>query len=153
MLLRFLLTTKVPSQGCQATDEGHRCRCQNRWISGRGSRTVRLGSMVIGDKGHDVYPGSGPLYGGNTLLPACNAPRPMCQVSSSYSLLLRCHLLACCILSCHHPHCIFMFSKLASVPASSFRPLSVLSPTTLARAHGTSEILFYKWPRNVLGLG
>ena len=46
------------------------CRCQNRRISGRGSRTVRLGSMVTGDGGHDVYPGSGPLYGGNTLLPA-----------------------------------------------------------------------------------
>ena len=29
-----------------------------------------LGSMVTGDGGHDVYPGSGPLYGGNTLLPA-----------------------------------------------------------------------------------
>ena len=47
-----------------------RCRCQNRWISGRGSRTVRLMSMVTGDGGHNVYPGSGPLYGGNTLLPA-----------------------------------------------------------------------------------
>ena len=33
-----------------------------------GSRTVHLGSMVTGDGGHDVYPGSGPLYGGNTLL-------------------------------------------------------------------------------------
>ena len=30
---------------------------------------MRLGSMVTGDGGHDVYPGSGPLYGGNTLLP------------------------------------------------------------------------------------
>ena len=50
--------------------EGKRyCRCQNRWISGRGSRTVRQGRMVTGDKGHDVfYPGSGPLDGGNTLL-------------------------------------------------------------------------------------
>ena len=47
-----------------------RCRCQNRRTTGRGSRTVRLGSMVIGDRGHDVYPGSGPLYGGNTLPPA-----------------------------------------------------------------------------------
>ena len=46
----------------------HYCRCQNRRISGRGSRTVRLRSMATGDKGHDVYPGSGPLYGGNTLL-------------------------------------------------------------------------------------
>ena len=43
---------------------------KNRRISGRGSRTVRLRRMVTGDRGHDVYPGSGPLYGGNTLLPA-----------------------------------------------------------------------------------
>ena len=28
------------------------------------------GSMVTGDRGHDVYPGSGPLDGGNTLRPA-----------------------------------------------------------------------------------
>ena len=35
-----------------------------------GSRTVHLRSMVIGDRGHDVYPGLGPLYGGNTLRPA-----------------------------------------------------------------------------------
>ena len=27
------------------------CRCKNRRISGRGSRTVRLGRMVTGDKG------------------------------------------------------------------------------------------------------
>ena len=44
------------------------CQCQNRQISGRGSRTVRLGSIVTGGRGHDVYPGSGPLDGGNTLL-------------------------------------------------------------------------------------
>src|SRR3954464_6224475 len=31
------------------------CRCQNRWISGRGSRTVRQGWMLTGDKGHDVF--------------------------------------------------------------------------------------------------
>src|SRR3954470_7020431 len=81
----------------------------------------------------------------------CNAPRPMCQLSSSYSLLLLCHSLACCILPCHHPHCIIMFSKLTSVPVSLFSPLSVLSPDTLARAYGMSEILFYKWTENVLG--
>ena len=46
------------------------CRCQNRWISGRGSRSVHPRLMVMGGRGHDVYPGSGPLYGGNTLLPA-----------------------------------------------------------------------------------
>ena len=32
------------------------CRCQNRRISGKGSRTVRLGRMVIGGRGHDVLP-------------------------------------------------------------------------------------------------
>ena len=47
-----------------------KCRCQNRRISGRGSRTVRLRLMVTGDWGHDVYPGLGPLDGGDTLLPA-----------------------------------------------------------------------------------
>src|SRR3954468_2186375 len=31
------------------------CRCQNRRISGRGSRTVHQGRMVTGDKGHDVF--------------------------------------------------------------------------------------------------
>src|SRR3954465_4290152 len=77
----------------------------------------------------------------------------MCQLSVSYSLLLLCHLLACRILPCHHLHCIIMFSKLVSVPVSLFSPLSVLSPHTLARARGTSEILFYKWPENVLGMG
>ena len=45
------------------------CRCQNRRISGRGSRYVRLRLMVTGSKGHNVYPGSGPLDGGKTLLP------------------------------------------------------------------------------------
>ena len=83
----------------------------------------------------------------------CDAPRPLRQVSSSYSLSLPCHLLACCILSCHHVHCIIMFSKLASVRVSQFRPLSVLSPDTLACAHGMSVILFYKWPENILGMG
>ena len=34
------------------------------------SRTVRLGSMVTGDREHNVYPGSGPLDGGKTLRPA-----------------------------------------------------------------------------------
>ena len=71
----------------------------------------------------------------------------MRQVSSSYSSTLSCHLLACYISSCLHVHCIIMFSKLASVPVSSFSPLSVLSPDTIACARGMSEILFYKWPR------
>ena len=46
------------------------CRCQNWRILGRGSRTVRLRLMVTWGGGHNVYPGSGPLDGGNTLLPA-----------------------------------------------------------------------------------
>ena len=52
------------------TTGGLNCRCQNWRISGRGSRTVRLRRMVTGGRGHDVYPGSGPLDGGNTLRPA-----------------------------------------------------------------------------------
>ena len=36
----------------------------------------------------------------------CNAPDSMRQVSASYSPSLPCHLLACCILSCHHEHFI-----------------------------------------------
>ena len=35
---------------------------------------------------------------------------------------------------------------------SEFSPLSVLSPTTLARARCMSEIVFSKWPENVLGM-
>ena len=87
------------------------------------------------------------------LLP-CNAPGPLRQVSSSYSL--RC--LVFCLrvmhsISCHHMHCIIMFSKLASVRVPQFSPLSILSPGTLARGRDTSEIVFYKWPENVLGMG
>ena len=43
----------------------------------------------------------------------CNAPRPMCQVSSSYSLLLPCHCLCVmhCI-SCHHVHFICIHVRL-----------------------------------------
>ena len=36
----------------------------------------------------------------------CNAQDSMHQVSSSYSPSLPCHLLTCCILSCHHVHLI-----------------------------------------------
>ena len=54
----------TPPEGALIT-EGL-CRCRNRRISGRGSRTVRLRRMVTGGRGHDVYLGSGPLDGGNT---------------------------------------------------------------------------------------
>ena len=47
----------------------------------------------------------------------------MHQVSSSYSSLLPCHLLACCILPCHHVHCIaYVFVSCIQ----AFSPLSVL---------------------------
>ena len=35
-----------------------------------------------------------------------NAPNSMRQMSANYSPSLPCHLLACCILSCHHVHFI-----------------------------------------------
>ena len=47
------------------------------------------------------------------MVECCNAPRPMCQVSSSYSLLLRCHCLRVmhCI-SCHHVYFICIHVRL-----------------------------------------
>ena len=45
------------------------------------------------------------------------------------------------------------FQNLLPYGFPQFRPLSVLSPDTLAHAHGTSKIVFYKWPKNVLGMG
>ena len=36
------------------------CRCQNRRILGRGSRTVRLRRMITGGRGHNVLPRFGP---------------------------------------------------------------------------------------------
>ena len=51
----------------------------------------------------------GPKISGRDLLlveECCNAPDSMRQVSVNYSPSLPCHLLACCILSCHHLHFI-----------------------------------------------
>ena len=51
----------------------------------------------------------GPKISGRDLLlveECCNAPDSMRQVSASYSPLLLCDLLVCCILSCHHVHFI-----------------------------------------------
>ena len=51
----------------------------------------------------------GPKISGRDLLlveECCNAPDSMRQVSSSYSSLLPCHLLACCTFPCHHMHFI-----------------------------------------------
>ena len=66
-------------------------------------------------------------------------------VALSFASMLHLVMSSCAL----HHHVL----KLASVPASPFLPLSVLSPDTLARACGMSEIVFYKWPGNVLGMG
>ena len=66
-------------------------------------------------------------------------------VAISFACVLHLVMSSCAL----HHHVL----KLASVQVSSFLPLSVLSPDTLARACGTSEIVFYKWPENVLGMG
>ena len=57
----------------------------------------------------------------------CNTPDPMRQVSSSYSSLLPCLLLACYILPCHHVHCI-AYVFVSSIRA--FSPLSILRSGT-----------------------
>ena len=80
----------------------------------------------------------------------CDAPRPMCQVSSSYSPSLPCHSLACCILPCHRLHFIIMFFKTC---IRSFSPLSVSRSDTLARARHPSQSLFREREKNILGMG
>ena len=58
------------------------------------------------------------------------------------------------LVSCHHSHCIsIVFIKLASVRVPPVLSVVRSEPDTLARARGTSEILFYKWHKNVLGMG
>ena len=67
-------------------------------------------------------------------------------VALSFACVLHLGMSSCAL---HH----HVFSKLAFVRVSQFFLLPVLSPDTLARARGTSEIVFYKWLENVLGLG
>ena len=67
--IAVLLQPARPGSSLPATLIGL-CRCQNRRISGRGSRTVRLRRMVTGGRDMMFYPGSGPLDGGKTLCPA-----------------------------------------------------------------------------------
>ena len=52
--------------------------------------------------------------------------------------------------SAFHPH---VFQNLHLLWFPRFSPLSVPSPTTLARAHGTSQFLFCESLKNVLGMG
>ena len=84
----------------------------------------------------------------------CNGPDSMRQVSSSYSLSLPCHFLACCILTCHHLHFICMFFKtsIRSGPPGSLRcPFGV---QTHSHAPVTpSQTLFLEREKNILGMG
>ena len=48
----------VNAKRCKVDNDS--CRCQNRRISGRGSRAVRLRWMVTGGRGHNVLPRFGP---------------------------------------------------------------------------------------------
>ena len=80
----------------------------------------------------------------------CNAPRPMCQVSSSYSLLLPCHCLRVmhCI-SCHHVHFICIHVRLMHpsffpVVRSAFRRSVLLRWSFLP--------FFPVWGLNISGL-
>ena len=80
----------------------------------------------------------------------CNAPRPMCQVSFSYSLLLPCHCLRVmhCI-SCHHVHfiCIhvrLMHPSIFPVVRFAFRRFVLLQWSFLP--------FFRVWRLNISGL-
>ena len=94
----------------------------------------------------------GPKISGRDLLlveESCNAPDSMRQVSASYSLSLPCHLLACCILPCHHLH---VFQNLHPFGFSRFSPLSVRSPDHSRAPVTPSQTLFRVWVLNFLGM-
>ena len=59
----------------------------------------------------------------------CNAPDSLRQVSSSYSPLLPCHLLACCISSCHHVH--FILHTCTSLASEHFPRCPFCNPALL----------------------
>ena len=52
----------------------------------------------------------------------CNAPDLMRQVSFSYSPSLPCHLLACCILPCHHTHRVIVCIALHCIRVRLMHP-------------------------------
>ena len=94
----------------------------------------------------------GPKISGRDLLlveECCNAPDPMRQVSASYLPSLPCHLLACCILSCHHVHCIaYMFVSCIG----AFSPLSVSQSSTPMPSGVPLFVPCCEWELNVLGM-
>ena len=62
----------------------------------------------------------------------------------------RCHVICLRVAFFHVIMCISFCIRVRLMHLSI---LSVLSPDTPARTRGMSEILFYKWPENVLGMG
>ena len=74
----------------------------------------------------------GPKISGRDLLlveECCNASDSMRQVSVSYSPSLPCHLLACCILSCHLVH--FILHTCSSHASEPFPRCSFCNPALL----------------------
>ena len=79
----------------------------------------------------------------------CNAPDSMRQVSSSYSPSLPCHLLVCCILSCHHVH--FILHTCLSHAFEHFPRCPFCNPTLL-RPPAPSFVSFRERVLNFLGM-
>ena len=84
------------------------------------------------------------------MVECCDASRPMCQVSSSYSLLLPCHCLRVmyCI-SCHHVH--FICIRVRLMHPSIFPRCPFCIPALLCPPMSTFTS-FRVWVLNVLGL-
>ena len=84
----------------------------------------------------------GPKISGRDLLlveECCNAPDSLRQMSASYSPLLPCHLLACCILSCHHVH--FMLHTCSSLACEPFPRCPFCNPALLS--HPASPLVYF----------
>ena len=94
----------------------------------------------------------GPKIPGRDLLlveECCNAPDLMRRVSASYSPSLPCHLLACCILSCHHVHLIL---HMCSSHASEHFPRCPFCNPTLLCPPAPPFTSFRERVLNILGM-
>ena len=80
----------------------------------------------------------------------CNTPRPMCQVSSSYSLFLPCDCLRVMLLiSCHHVHCICIHVRLMHL---SIFPVVRFASRRFVLLRWSFLALFRVWGLNISGL-
>ena len=80
---------------------------------------------------------------------SCNAPDSMRQVSASYSPLLPCHLLVCCILSCQHVHFIL---HTCSSHASEHFPRCLFCNPALLCPPAFPFVSCCEWVLNFLGM-